>query len=65
MLLHGAKKPDNANDEDGQMASIEQTNAKKGHWQVRNQLGKVVATGLSLQEADKQLRELQQREDAA
>ena len=45
------------------MASMEQTNSKKGLWQVRDRLGKIVARGLSLQEADRLTGEVQSRED--
>ena len=47
------------------MALMEQTNAKKRLWQVRDRTGKVVARGLSIHEADRVMNDVQSREDAA
>ena len=45
------------------MAFMEQTNAKKRLWQVRDRTGKVVARGLSVHEADRVMSEVQRHED--
>lgn len=47
------------------MALMEQTNAKKRLWQVRDRTGKVVARGLSVHEAGRIMNDVQSREDAA
>ena len=47
------------------MALMEQTNAKKRLWQVRDRTGIVVARGLSVHEAGRIMNDVQSREDAA